>query len=84
MNKEDDERQESRETCPGLPRLAPPDAFDPVIEAYKKDVDRTLIRENLKLSHRQRLKKLEKMAAAMIQWHGTARRTSSQAPGQER
>ncbi len=23
---------------------------DPVIEAYKKDVDRTLIRENLKLS----------------------------------
>ena len=31
---------------------------DPVIEAYKKDVDRTLIRENLKLSHEQRLLKL--------------------------
>ena len=31
---------------------------DPVIEAFKKDVDRTLIRENLKLSHEARLLKL--------------------------
>lgn len=31
---------------------------DPVIEAYKKDVDRTLIRENLKLSVEERLEKL--------------------------
>lgn len=31
---------------------------DPVIEAYKKDVDRTLIRENLKLTVEQRFKKL--------------------------
>ena len=31
-----------------LSQTLPP---DPVIEAYKKDVDRTLIRENLKLSH---------------------------------
>lgn len=31
---------------------------NPVIEAYKKDVDRTLIRENLKLSPEQRLLKL--------------------------
>ena len=29
--------------------------LDPVIEAYKKDVDRTLIRRNLKLSHEERL-----------------------------
>jgi hypothetical protein len=29
--------------------LAPADYIDPVIEAYKKDVDRTLLRENLKL-----------------------------------
>ena len=28
---------------------------DPVIEAYKKDIDRTLIRKNLKLSHEERL-----------------------------
>ena len=37
--------------------LAPADAFDPVIEAYKKDVDRTLLRENLKLSPQQRSEK---------------------------
>jgi hypothetical protein len=31
---------------------------DPVIEAYKKDVDRTLIRENLRLSVEERFEKL--------------------------
>ena len=31
---------------------------DPVIEAYKKDVDRTLIRENLRLTPEQRIDKL--------------------------
>jgi hypothetical protein len=31
---------------------------NPVIEVYKKDVDRTLLRENLKLSYEDRLKKL--------------------------
>lgn len=31
---------------------------DPVIEAYKKDIDRTLIRENLKLTVTQRFEKL--------------------------
>jgi hypothetical protein len=34
---------------------------DPVIEAYKKDVDITLIRENLKLSVEERLRKLMRM-----------------------
>jgi hypothetical protein len=42
-----------------LPELAPPDYVDPVIEAYKKDVDRTLLRENLKLTVEQRFQKLE-------------------------
>ena len=36
----------------------PPLEPDPVIEAYKKDVDRTLIRENLKLTPAQRVEKL--------------------------
>jgi hypothetical protein len=31
---------------------------DPVIEVYKRDVDRTLLRENLKLTVSQRLDKL--------------------------
>lgn len=34
---------------------------NPVIEAYKKDVDRTLIRENLKLTPEQRVLKLMEM-----------------------
>ena len=38
--------------------LSQPIRPDPVIDAYKKDVDRTLIRENLKLSHEKRLLKL--------------------------
>ena len=31
---------------------------DPVIEAYKKDVDETLLLEALRLTHEQRLRKL--------------------------
>jgi hypothetical protein len=34
------------------------DYLDPVIETYKKDVDRTLLRENLKLSVEDRLRQL--------------------------
>jgi hypothetical protein len=34
---------------------------DPVIEAYKKGVDRTLIRENLKLTPTERLEKLMRL-----------------------
>jgi hypothetical protein len=34
---------------------------DPVIEAYKKGVDRTLIRENLRLSVEQRFEKLMRL-----------------------
>jgi hypothetical protein len=33
-------------------------APDPVIEYYKKDIDRTLLREHLKLTPQQRLEKL--------------------------
>jgi hypothetical protein len=36
----------------------PPITPDPVIEFYKKDVDRTLIRENLKLTVTERFEKL--------------------------
>jgi hypothetical protein len=40
---------------------------DPVIEAYKKDVDRTLIRENLKLTPEQRLANLERLQEFAIE-----------------
>lgn len=35
---------------------------DPVVEAYKKDIDRTSIRENLKLSVDQRFEKAMALA----------------------
>lgn len=47
---------------PRREELAPPDYFDPVIEAYKKDVDRTLLRENLKLTVQERFEKFEEFA----------------------
>jgi len=41
----------------GRSELPPPDVFDPVINAYKKDVDRTLLIENLKLTPEERCEK---------------------------
>jgi hypothetical protein len=59
---------------------------DPVIEAYKKDVDRTLIRENLKLSVEQRIEELmrlqefvEELRRADRKWRPNTRRVSSSA-----
>ena len=34
---------------------------DPVIEEYKKSVDRTLLRENLRLTPEQRLRRLQEL-----------------------
>jgi len=34
------------------------DERDPVVEVYKEDIDRTLLRENLKLTPEERLGKL--------------------------
>lgn len=34
---------------------------DPIIEAYKKDVDRTLIRENLRLTVEERFEQLMRL-----------------------
>jgi len=44
----------------GLIDLDAPLEPDPVIEAYKKHVDRTLLRENLKLTVQQRIEKLQR------------------------
>jgi hypothetical protein len=49
---------------------------DPVIEAFKKDIDRTLLRENLKLSPEERLRKLQsavRSAQALRQAYKTSR-----------
>ena len=42
----------------GLSELAPADTCDPVIEAYKKDVDQTLLINNLRLTPAERAEKL--------------------------
>ena len=41
--------------------MAGKSAGDAVVEAYKKDVDRTLIRENLRLTPEERLLRLMKL-----------------------
>ena len=43
-----------------LPELPPPDIHDPVIEAYKKDVDRTLLVANLRLTPNERSQKFQR------------------------
>jgi hypothetical protein len=40
----------------------PPLDPDPVVEAYKRDIDRTLIRENLKLTVEERFRKAMALA----------------------
>jgi len=47
---------------------------DPVIEAYKKDVDRTLLRENLKRSVEERLRDLMRLQRFADEWRRAAKR----------
>jgi hypothetical protein len=55
--------------------LGPVDQRDPVVEAYKKDVDRTLIRENLKLTVEERFRK----AMALMRFAEEMRRAGREA-----
>lgn len=52
---------------------------DPVIEVYKKDVDRTLLRENLKLTVAQRFEKFQRFAEYASELREAGRR--ARAPG---
>lgn len=47
---------------------------DPIVECFKKDVDRTLLRENLKLTVEERIRKAESMHRSIENWRGAARR----------
>lgn len=49
-----------------------------VIDRYKKDVDRTLIREKLKKSHEQRLRDLQKLQEAAETLREAGRRARRQ------
>jgi hypothetical protein len=55
-----------------LPELPPPEIDDPVINAYKKDVDRSLLRENLKLTPAERATKFERAMQLMYELRRTA------------
>lgn len=50
-------------------------APDPVIEAYKRDVDRTLLRENLKRSPDERLRDLVRLQRFAIELRRAGRKT---------
>ena len=65
--------------------IAPADYYDPVIEAYKKDVDRTLLRENLKLTVEERFRKFHSFAifANELREAGRKARSANSAPGTE-
>jgi hypothetical protein len=62
-----------------MERLRPALPFepDPVVEALKRDVDRTLLRENLALSPEQRLLKLQAALDGLEALRSAFRRTSS-------
>lgn len=70
MRKKEKSRRAGRTVVVGLPP-------DPVIDAYKRDIDRTLLRENLKLSVEERflrLMELQRFATELRQAGQHARR----------
>jgi hypothetical protein len=48
---------------------------DPVIEAYKKDIDRTLIRENLKRTPEERFVQLMRLQEFVAELQAAGRRS---------
>lgn len=49
---------------------------DPVIEVYKRDIDRTLLRENLKLTPEQRILELMELQRAIEEMQKACRNKS--------
>ena len=47
---------------------------DPVIEAYKEDIDRSLLRENLKRTVEERLRDLMRLQRFADEWRRAAER----------
>ena len=52
--------------------LPPADTIDPVVEAYKPGIDRGLIRESLKLTIEQRLRRFQSFLESREAWKGAA------------
>jgi hypothetical protein len=60
-------------TMPEMPQHVEPHWMDPIIEVYKRDVDVTLIDENLKLTPGERIRNLQSAVRGL-----TALRTAMQ------
>lgn len=78
----------SDETKPSLPEelqdrvdsLAPADAFDPFIEALKAGMDRTQLRQNIRLTPDQRLQKFLGFAKLAGELREAGRRAREENP----
>jgi hypothetical protein len=57
---------------------------DPVIEEYKKHVDRTLLRHNLSLTVEERLEQACRFHRAIDRWRGVLGRPADTEPPEER
>ncbi len=62
----------------GMPgREGSPQPADPVVEAYKKDVDRSLLRRNLQLTPEERVRKLQDFVALLVTLRDAGRQVGS-------
>ena len=64
----------------GLTELPPPDTLDPVVEAYKKDVDRSLLIKNLSLTPAERAEKFVDFMRFLTEIGRAGRRLRSETP----
>ena len=67
-----------------LPELPSPDVHNPVIEAYKKDVDRTLLIDNLRLTSDQRSQKFQSFMGLAYEVRHRGERMRTSKPAEER
>jgi hypothetical protein len=56
--------------------LEPPDAPDPVVEAYKSGVDRTLFERNLRLTPTERVEQLQRFVRFLAEAAAARARTT--------
>ncbi len=57
--------------------------IDPVVEAYKKDVDRSLLDRNLQLTPTERIEQLQRFVAFMIELQQAGERARASAHGRQ-
>jgi hypothetical protein len=67
-----------------MPARAPDHQPDPVVEAYKKDVDRTLLRENLLRTPEERLIQLQRFVELLAELRAAAHRAQLEPAERER